>query len=72
MAGEQRIAEIAGEHRANVPIELHVKRPIQSELVVHHGVGGLVCLITDDRQHRIDRQHAAHEKSQREQAEQRR
>ena len=69
---EQRVAEVPGQHVAQVQRELHRDGTVEAKLVMHHVVGRLVRLLADDGQHRVGRQHPAHDERQRQQPEQRR
>jgi len=63
------MTEYGGTSGTGMIFSLDLPEPSAGILVI---AGGLVRLIPHDAQHRIDRQHPAHEEGQREQAQQRR
>jgi hypothetical protein len=67
--GEHRVAEVAAEHLADVDRELPPERQVEPQLLLDPLVDLGRRAVADGRQHRVDRDHAADDEGDQQQAE---
>ena len=70
MAGQQRLAQITVQQVLEVHDELGGQWLVQPQFLIGLGIGGRVCIRSDDGQYRVQRHDPADEESEQQQAEQ--